>query len=119
MNQNNSKTDTQVESQNNNIPVYIEPELTEALTPNPYLASLGISKERREEYAKQLAMAVMNPNDTSNDFHAQIPFMVTKGPFIKEDFLTINVSRKKEDGKAVIVLGLVKEPENINGVSYL
>jgi hypothetical protein len=106
-------------SQNGESSFYIEPELKKALTPNPFLASLGVTKERREERIKQLTKAIINPNDVSDDFHTQIPFMVTKGPFIKEDFLTVNVHRKDIDGKPVVSLSLVKEPENINGIAYL
>jgi len=88
--------------------VTIEPELMEALTPNTYLSSLGIDREQREEKIKQLAYAVLKP-DTPDNFQAQIPFMVTKGPLIKEEFLTVNVKCKNVNEKTVVVLSLAKE----------
>jgi len=92
--------------------VTIEAELMEALSPNAYLASLGINREQREEKIKQLAYAVLKP-DISDNFQAQVPFMVTKGPFVKEDFLTVNVKCKEVNGKPVIILSLAKEPNEL------
>jgi len=89
--------------------ITIEPELIEALTPNAYLASLGITSEEREEKIKQLAHAVLKP-DISDYFQSQVLFMVTKGPFIKEEFLTVNVKCKETNGKLAVILGLAKEP---------
>ena len=98
--------------------VTIEPELMEALTPNEYLSSLGIDREQREEKIKQLAYAVLKP-DIPDNFQAQIPFMVTKGPLIKEVFLTVNVKYKDANGKPVIILSLAKEPNEpeVSGIS--
>jgi hypothetical protein len=106
--QNNSSAGESVEQLDSDIPVSIDPALCEALTPNSFLASLGITREKREAHIKQLAQAVIKPKD---NLQSQIPFMVTKGPFIKEDFLMINVSYKKQNGTAVIALSLAEEPE--------
>jgi hypothetical protein len=112
MDQNNTNTET-----NTDIPVTIDTALTEALTPNAYLASLGITLEEREANVKQLARAVIKPTDVSGGFQTQIPFMVTKGPFIKEDFLTVNVSLKDVNGTAVIVLSPATELEEAAGTA--
>jgi hypothetical protein len=93
------------------IPVIIDAALMEALTPNSYLSSLGITREQREINIKQLARASITPNNLPDNFHAQIPFMVAKGPFITEEFLSVNVSREVQDRTAVIVLRMAKEPE--------
>ena len=119
MNQNNLTNDESVKTQNADIPIHIDSELTDALAPNSYLVSLGITREKRETHIKQLAKAVINPDVMPDNFHAQIPFMITKGPFINEDFLTISLKRKERDGKAFITLGLVKEPEEVDGIPYL
>jgi hypothetical protein len=104
--QNNTRIET-----NTDIPVTIVPALMEALTPNAYLASLGITREQREATIRQLARAVIKPMDISGDFQTQIQFMVTKGPFIKEDFLPVNVILKDVNGTTVIVLSLAIEPD--------
>ena len=96
---------------NTEIPVIIDPALMEALTPNAYLASLGITREQREIEIRQLVCAAINPHNLPDNFHTQIPFMVTKGPFIKEEFLTVNARCEVQDGTSVIVLRLTKEPE--------
>ena len=107
MGQSDVHTETNID-----IPVTIDPALMEALTPNAYLASLGITREQRETKIRQLACAVIKPmDDMSGNFQIQIPFMVTKGPFIKEEYLTVNVSLKDINGTAVIVLSRAMEPE--------
>ena len=111
MNQNNLTTNSNTELDKDNFKINIDTELLESLTPNTYLASLGITAEQRENNLIQLACAFISPADTSNDFKTQIPFMVTKGPFIKEEFLTVNVDCKDINGKPVMNLSLAKEPD--------
>jgi hypothetical protein len=96
--------------ESNDIPVPIDPVLMEALTPNSYLSSMGITREQRETNIRRLANAVIKPAAVSGDFQTQIQFMVAKGPYIKEEFLTVNVSFKDNDGTAAIVLSLATEP---------
>ncbi|MCL2762684.1 MAG: hypothetical protein FWD36_05705 [Treponema sp.] len=94
-------------TQHNDIPISIDPTLMEVLTPNSYLASMGITREQREANIRQLAQSVIKPADASGNLQTQIQFMVTRGPFVKEEFLTVNLSRK--DGAAAIVLSLAAE----------
>ena len=96
--------------ESNDIPVFIDPVLTEALTPNSYLSSMGITLEQRETNIRLLANAVIKPAAVSDNFQTQIQFMVAKGPFIKEEFLTVNVSLKENDGIAAILLSPATEP---------
>jgi hypothetical protein len=103
--------DINIEPEKENLKVTIDSELIETLTPNAYLASLGITLEQRKDNLIQLAFASLSPRDICSDLKTQVPFMVTKGPFIKEEFLTVNVSCIDDDGKYVIALGLTKEPE--------
>ena len=97
--------------QDNEIPVSIDLSLLDILSPNAYLSSMGISREQREANIKQLAQAVIKPFDKSGDFHTQIQFMVTQGPFIREELLTVNVSCKSENGIDVIYLSLAQGTE--------
>jgi len=92
--------------QDKEIPVLVDSILMDALTPNAYLNSMGITREQREVNIRQLAQAVIRPLDELSDFHTQIQFMVTKGPFIKEELLTVNVSCKSDNGTSSIVLKL-------------
>jgi hypothetical protein len=113
MNQNNLSAEKGIKPLNTDtdIPVSFDTALTDILTPNAFLSSLGITREKREAAIKQLAQAVIKPNGIPDDFQTQIPFMVTEGPFIKEDFLMVNVSLKKKNGAGVITLSLAEEPE--------
>jgi hypothetical protein len=111
MNSNNLSAEEGTESLYTDMPVSIDPALTEALTPNDFLSSMGITLEKREATIEQLAQTVIKPNDMPDGFQAQIPFMVTRGPFIEEGFLMVNVSCKKQNGTTVIALGLAEEPE--------
>ena len=106
------KNDSNIEPEKEKVKVTIDSGLIETLTPNTYLASLGITLKQRENNLIQLACAVLSPANISNNLKTQIPFMVTMGPFIKEEFLSVNVDWKNEDGEPVIVLSHAKEPEN-------
>jgi len=97
--------------QDNEIPVSIDLNLMDVLTPNTYLASMGITRDQREANIKQLAQAVTKPSDKSGGFHTQIQFMVTKGPFIREELLTVNVNCKSENETDVIYLSLAQGAE--------
>jgi len=92
--------------QDKEIQVSIDSVLMDILTPNAYLRSMGITREQREANIRRLAQAVIKPSDRSGDFQTQIQFMVTKGPFIREDILTVNVNCKNDNGTAAIVLSL-------------
>jgi len=92
--------------QDKEIPVSIDTVLMDILTPNAYLSSIGITREQREANIRQLAQAVIKPSDESGDFQTQIQFMITKGPYIKEELLTVNVSCKRGNGTATIALSL-------------
>ena len=104
--------DSNIESEKGKLKITIDSGLMETLTPSTYLTSLGITLEQRKSNLIQLACAVLSPADITSNNKTQIPFMVTKGPFIKEEFLSVNVNCKNEDGEPVIVLSHAKEPEN-------
>jgi hypothetical protein len=107
--QNKSPDKESVELSDIDIPVSIDPALSEALAPNSFLASLGISLEKREAHIKQLAQAMIKPKGISDNLQSQIPFMVTKGPFIREELLMVNASPKDQNGITVIALSLAEE----------
>ena len=110
MNNKDESVKIDIELMSEDIPFSINSELLEVLTPNEYLASMGITREKREEKIKQLANAVIKPNEIPDDFQTQIPFMIIKGPFIKEEFLTVNINKKEISGKSLFILSLAKEP---------
>ncbi|GHV48200.1 hypothetical protein AGMMS49546_38570 [Spirochaetia bacterium] len=88
-------------------PVVIDSGLLKLLTPNPYLASIGVSLEERIKNLLGLVKANLHTGKDSEKVEKKyyIPFMVLKGPFVKEDFLSVivDIETKGED-RTVITL---------------
>ncbi|GHV47985.1 hypothetical protein AGMMS49546_38150 [Spirochaetia bacterium] len=88
-------------------PVVIDSGLLKLLTPNPYLTSIGVSLEERIKNLLGLVKANLHTGKDSEKVEKKhyIPFMVLKGPFVKEDFLSVivDVETKGED-RTVITL---------------
>ncbi|GHT83131.1 hypothetical protein FACS1894137_03480 [Spirochaetia bacterium] len=88
-------------------PVVIDSSLLKMMTPNPYLASIGVSLEDRIENLLGLVKANLHTGKDSERVEKKdyIPFMVLKGPLVKEEFLSVivNVETKGED-RTVITL---------------
>ncbi|GHT63747.1 hypothetical protein FACS1894110_02110 [Spirochaetia bacterium] len=88
-------------------PVVIDSSLLKMMTPNPYLASIGVSLEERIENLLGLVKANLHTGKDSERVEKKdyLPFMVLKGPLVKEEFLSVivNVETKGED-RTVITL---------------
>jgi hypothetical protein len=92
------------------LPLTIEPALLEKLIPSPFLASLGVSVEQRIENLLSLVKANLAAKTTDGYY---IPFIVVKGPFIKEDLLPIIVRiSQAEGGTQAITLAQAIDDEN-------
>jgi hypothetical protein len=81
--------------------VTVESALLDKLAPSPFLSSLGVSIDRRLENLFGLVKASLTvkekTGDSIDDRH-YIPFIIVKGPFIKEDMLPVIVQFNREEG---------------------
>ncbi|GHU02141.1 hypothetical protein FACS1894147_03390 [Spirochaetia bacterium] len=88
-------------------PVVIDSSLLKMMTPNPYLASIGVSLEERIENLLGLVKANLHTGKDSEKVEKKyyIPFMVLKGPLVKEEFLSVIVNvETKGEARTVITL---------------
>ncbi|GHU27539.1 hypothetical protein FACS1894172_03270 [Spirochaetia bacterium] len=89
-------------------PVVIDSGLLKMMTPNPYLASIGVSLEERIKNLLGLVKANLHTGKDSEKVEKKyyIPFMVLKGPLVKEDFLSVimNIETKGEDRTVITLL---------------
>jgi hypothetical protein len=88
------------------MPVSIDRALLKELEPSPFLASLGISLEKRVENLMSLLNASLAPKQESGkNGNQSIPFMVLKGPLVAEDFIHIVATVGTDDsGKPCVRL---------------
>jgi hypothetical protein len=98
------------------MPVFIEKPLMETITPSPYLESLGISLEQRVINLLRLTRAMINPSDekgNSGDVKIPFPFMMLRGPLVREDCFTVAVRIKKDadNNKAVTISRIFETKE--------
>jgi hypothetical protein len=95
------------------LPVSIDGPLMEDLTPSPYLESLGITREQRIANLLRTIHAVVTPLDesgASDDTKIPIPFMVLRGPLVREDCLTVTIHITKDaDSNTSIIISQVIE----------
>jgi hypothetical protein len=86
-------------------PVVIEDNLLKLMTPNPYLASLGVSLEKRLENLLGLVKANLNTQTDREKLEKKyyIPFMVLKGPLVKEDFLSVIARVETKGGERTVI----------------
>ncbi|WP_010256915.1 hypothetical protein [Treponema primitia] len=98
------------------MPVKIDPTLLKNLTPSPFLLSLGVSLEHRIDNLLSLVKAnltMKGETEKPSEDRYYIPFIVLKGPLVKEDFLSIIVTVKKDDGeKSIIHMTQAIDPDN-------
>jgi hypothetical protein len=88
--------------------VTVDKELLDRLRPSPYLASLGISLEKRVESLTKLARSACSEGGGGEKRY--IPFMALSGPFVREDFLPVIASTGiGADGSRSILLALARE----------
>jgi hypothetical protein len=86
-------------------PVVIDSSLLKMMTPNPYLASIGVSLEERIKNLLGLVKANLKTDKDSekSDKKYYLPFMVLKGPLVKEDFLSVIVNVETEGGNRMVI----------------
>jgi hypothetical protein len=97
------------------MPVMIKTSLLEELTPTPFLASLGVSLEERVDNLFRLIKASLTAKqvfDSRDETRAYLPFMVVRGPFVREDCLPVIAKIIREGERSTIVV--VKAGDNEN-----
>ena len=97
------------------LPVYIDGSLIKILTPTPYLESLGITKEQRIKNLLSLVHATLTPQDESlsaGDDSIPVPFMVLKGPLVREDCFTVTINiNTNDEGKKAITISCITDSQ--------
>jgi hypothetical protein len=86
-------------------PVVIDGSLLKMMTPNPYLASIGVSLEERIKSLLGLVKANLKAEKDSEkpDKKYYIPFMVLKGPLVKEEFLSVIAQVETKGGDRTVI----------------
>jgi hypothetical protein len=88
------------------LPVVIDRLLLEELTPAPFLASLGLSLEERIDNLLGIVKASLDAEKTK----AYLPFMVVKGPFVREEYVPVIAKiTRKEGGHSAITLAKAED----------
>jgi hypothetical protein len=100
-----------------NYPVKITESLKKALTPNDFLAGLGIQFSQRLNniigFLKGTLVPVdSGPDETMPAEGIAIPYAITQGPFVREMPVTIIAERRKDDdGNIEILLSIIQDEE--------
>jgi hypothetical protein len=98
-------------------PVKITDSLKKALTPNDFLAGLGIQfSQRLNNIIGSLKGSLVpidgGPAETMTRDGVAIPYAITQGPFVREMPITIIAERRKDDdGNMEIVLSIIQDEE--------
>jgi hypothetical protein len=88
------------------LPVVIDGLLLRELTPTPFLASLGVSLEARIENLLGLVKASLDAEETKT----YLPFMVVKGPFVREEYVPVIAKIiRKEGGRPAVTLAKAED----------
>jgi hypothetical protein len=95
------------------MPVVISTPLAEQLTPNPYLASLGLSLEQRITNLLKLLRANLDTSgNPSPEKRYAIPLSLVRGPFIREDSqVIIAVVHQNGEGEPITTLTMARETD--------
>jgi hypothetical protein len=96
--------------------VKVSAELSELLRPNAFLAGLGIQYSERLKTILQILKANMvpkngAPEETLPGKGIVIHLTVTKGPFIREEPVSIMAELTDDDGKVEILLSAILDKE--------
>jgi hypothetical protein len=94
--------------------VRISPELKSLLKPNEFLSGLGI---HFSDWVKTILGTlkedlIPNKNGQENTVPKEgvyIPLALTKGPFIKEEIISVRAEETDDDGEKVILLTVILE----------
>jgi hypothetical protein len=105
------------EKQGVEYPVKITESLKKALTPNDFLAGLGIQFSQRLNNIIGFLKGTLVPIDGGPDENmpaegVTIPYAITQGPFVREMPITIGAKcRKDDEGNMEIVLSVIQDDE--------
>jgi hypothetical protein len=105
-----------LEQMNLPYPVRLSPELSELLKPNSFLAGLGIRYLERFKTVLNILKGNLIPKngsagETVPDKGIVFPIALTKGPYIREELISIRAELTDGDGKAEILLTAVPAQE--------
>jgi hypothetical protein len=96
-------------------PVIVSAELSEQLIPNNYLSGLGIRYSDRLKTIFGILKAYLIPKDSHKETlpneNQSIPIILVKGPFIKEEEISINAKLTEDNGEKVIMLTAVLDDD--------
>jgi len=96
--------------------VRISPELSELLKPNPFLNGLGIQFSDRIKTVLSILKGNMIPEnagteETMNKEGILFLMPLAKGPYIREEMISIRADLTDDDGKTKILLTAILETE--------
>jgi len=94
--------------------VRISPELKSLLKPNEFLSGLGIHFSDRVKTIMGTLKEDLIPNRSGQENSVpkegvNIPLALTKGPYIKEEIISIRAEETDDDGERVILLTAILE----------
>jgi hypothetical protein len=97
-------------------PVRLSPELLELLKPNSFLAEMGIRYDDRIKTILGLLKGNLipkngGPEEILPEKGIVIPLALTKGPYIREELVSIRAELKDDDGKVEILLTAILAQE--------
>ena len=96
-------------------PVYVSQELSEQIKPNEFLTKLGIQYSDRIKTILSVLQGKMVPKKVVSGEMPQdgivLPLALAKGPFIKEELISIRAEMKDEGGETVIYLTALPEED--------
>jgi hypothetical protein len=97
-------------------PVKVSDELSELLKPNEFLTGLGIQYSERLKTILEILKANLvpknsGPKETLPGREIVIPLTIAKGPFIREDPISIRAGFINDGGKAEILLSVILDNE--------
>jgi len=95
-------------------PVRISAELFETLKPNEFLTGLGIQYSDRIRAILGILKANLIPEDSKESIPLNgiaIPIPIARGPYIREELISIKADLTEKDGKEEILLTVVLETE--------
>jgi len=97
-------------------PIRLSPELSGLLEPNEYLAGLGIQFSDRINailsiLKGNLILYKSGQEETLPKGKIVIPILLTRGPYIREEMVSIKAELTDDGGKAEILLTAILETE--------
>ena len=97
-------------------PVKLSSELSELLTPNDFLSGLGIQFQDRVNNILSLLKGSLLPknagqDDLMPDSGVIIPIPLVRGPYIREEMVSIKADLMDDNGTENILLTVIRETE--------